>query len=266
MIEKRPRVFAYGGGVQSNAALVLSASGILPYTHFLFANVGHDSESPKTLEYINTVARPYAEKHGLFIIELNQEAGITLKRKTVLREALESSYATFIPASVDGAPSKQFCTQKYKIKVIESFMHKWLKATKKNPKPIGIGISLDEWQRAKRSDKYESVQVPEYPFLELRYLRDDCLRVIEEAGLPIPPKSSCWFCPYRPKTDWVDLYKENRDLFNKAVELENTLQRKFPNNVVTLNSSKKTLLEIVESLSVYDEHEDANCESGYCMV
>lgn len=43
------RAFSYGGGVQSTAALVLAAQGIIDYPLFLFSNVGDDSEHPGTL-------------------------------------------------------------------------------------------------------------------------------------------------------------------------------------------------------------------------
>lgn len=264
-MDRKPRLFSYGGGVQSNAVLVLSASGVLPYTHFIFANVGHDSENPKTIEYIEQVAKPYAEKHGLFIIEVNSDADVKLKRTSVLQETLENTYAPFIPMAVNGVPAKRFCTQKYKIKVIEAFMHRWLKATKSNPKPIGIGISLEEWHRAKTSDKYESMQIPEYPLLELRYLREDCVRVIQEAGLPVPPKSSCWFCPYKKKSEWVELAKDSPELFAKAVEIENTVQSRYGDAKVTFHSGGYKLTELIQT-SEEVLNDDINCEGGYCMV
>ena len=36
------KVFSYGGGVQSTAALVLAAQGKIDYQTFLFCNVGAD--------------------------------------------------------------------------------------------------------------------------------------------------------------------------------------------------------------------------------
>ena len=59
------KVFSYGGGVQSTAALVLAAQGRIDYQTFLFCNVGADSENPETLEYVEQVARPFAARHGL---------------------------------------------------------------------------------------------------------------------------------------------------------------------------------------------------------
>jgi hypothetical protein len=55
-----PRVVSYGGGVQSNALLVLAAQGRIDYRRFLFANVGDDSEHPATLRYVRDVALPSA--------------------------------------------------------------------------------------------------------------------------------------------------------------------------------------------------------------
>src|SRR5947209_1941983 len=46
------KVFSFGGGVQSTAALVLAARGEIDYQTFLFANVGGDSENPETLRYV----------------------------------------------------------------------------------------------------------------------------------------------------------------------------------------------------------------------
>lgn len=44
--DRRLRVFSYGGGVQSTAALVLAAQGRIDFPAFVFANVGEDSEHP----------------------------------------------------------------------------------------------------------------------------------------------------------------------------------------------------------------------------
>src|SRR5438477_12099715 len=59
------RVFSYGGGVQSTAALVLAAQRKIDYPTFLFCNVGDDSEHPASLDYVHEYAIPYAQKHGI---------------------------------------------------------------------------------------------------------------------------------------------------------------------------------------------------------
>src|SRR3990167_11022693 len=67
------RVFSFGGGVQSTAALVLAVQRKIDYRVFLFANVGEDSENPHTLDYISEYAGPYAQRHGIELIELRKE-------------------------------------------------------------------------------------------------------------------------------------------------------------------------------------------------
>ena len=48
------KVFSFGGGVQSVAVLALAARGAVEYDAFVFANVAIDSESPHTIEYLET--------------------------------------------------------------------------------------------------------------------------------------------------------------------------------------------------------------------
>ena len=66
------RVFSFGGGVQSTAALVLAAQGRVDFREFVFANVGEDSEYPGTLTYLEEHARPFAAAHGLALTEVRK--------------------------------------------------------------------------------------------------------------------------------------------------------------------------------------------------
>jgi hypothetical protein len=66
------KTFSFGGGVQSMAALVLAARGVIDYNLFLFANTGDDSENPEKLSYVREVAAPFAARHGLYLIELRR--------------------------------------------------------------------------------------------------------------------------------------------------------------------------------------------------
>ena len=39
------------------------------------------------------------------------------------------------------------------------------------------------------------------------------------AGEPVPPKSSCWFCPFHLSEQWVELRAKHPALFEHALEL-----------------------------------------------
>lgn len=209
--------FSFGGGVQSMAVLVLAAQGKVPYKTFLFANVGDDSEYPATVRYLEQFAIPYAEAHGLTLIKL-----VKTRKDGSSETLLEKLHRT--PRSIDipvrmqnGAPGNRSCTADFKIKVVA----KWMKqngATKEFPGGVGIGISTDEVQRMKPS------QIPyienQFPLIDLEIDREGCKTIIREAGLPVPPKSSCWFCPYHSLSAWRHMLNTDYDLFMRAVALE----------------------------------------------
>src|SRR5439155_22758198 len=117
----------------------------------------------------------------------------------------------------------QISTASYKIEMVG----RWLRehgATPENPATVGIGISLDEIHRVnnRRAMPYER---PVYPLLDhtppLR--RSDCHRIITAAGLPVPPKSACWFCPLKRPDTFATMRRDRPDLFAKACQLETLL-------------------------------------------
>lgn len=219
------KVISYGGGVQSTAMIVLAIQGKIPDVDAaLFSNVGDDSEHPATLDFVRNVATPYAAKHGLVIHELTP-----LRHKvetTLMREITkEDSKRDLIPVFGEaGNPMKRSCTADFKVATI----HRWLKAhgaRKYTPAYVQLGISTDEIQRAGRGKEllYERRQ---YPLLDLGLSRTDCIEIIKEAGLPVPPKSACFFCPFHGDKAWAELRRERPDLFEKAQDLEDFMQKR----------------------------------------
>lgn len=262
------KIFSYGGGVQSTAVLCLTAQSKLQYDHFIFANVGNDSENPATLEYIEQYAKPFAQAHGLSFIEVQKvnRAGDT---QTLKQRIMTTPRSVPIPAWLpSGAFGNRICTSDFKIKVIA----RWLKqngATKDNPATVGIGISTDEWMRA-RSDSGIAWEVLEYPLLDLRLSRNDCRKIIEQAGLPIPPKSSCYFCPFHTKREWERLKREEPELFEKAVEIDRHIRVKrdeLGKDGMYLHSSRHPLDKAVGLQYEFDFNEnDIPCDTGYCFL
>lgn len=217
------RTFSYGGGVQSTAALVLAVQGKIDYRTFLFANVGDDSENPATMTYLYEHAGPYAERHGIALHVLDRRTRDGKIETLYGRLTKEGSKSLPIPVRMSntGAPGRRSCTADFKIKVVA----KWQRehgASASNPATCGIGISLDELGRA-RSDSGFPYQILDYPLLALRLTRQDCLQVIKAAGLPKPPKSSCYFCPMHTVGAWQEQRDNEPELFGSSVALERLL-------------------------------------------
>lgn len=257
------RVFSFGGGVQSTAALVLAAQGELAVDAFLFANVGDDSENPDTLRYVREVAAPYAAAHGLTLVEL-QRRRRTGEVETILGRMTERTHSIVIPARVYGRPLNRQCTQDFKIKIVASWCYRH-GARKAKPATTLLGISLDEFQRM-RNDSGISYTRLSYPLVDRRMTRQDCINTIAGAGLPVPPKSSCWFCPFHSIAAWRELRDTRPDLFQQACDLEAAFQgRGKMRKPIRLTRSPLMLAQAVqgEQPSLF---EDDACESGYCMV
>lgn len=267
------RSFSFGGGRQSTAALVLAAQGVpeLAGRVFLFANVGEDSERAETLRYVEEYAKPFAADHGIEFHELRK---ISTRGKykgqvqTVYGRLTGSTGSIGIPVRMsNGAPGNRNCTVDFKIKVCAA----WLKAqgaTVADPAMIGIGFTWDELHRI---GQYPAIPGTErdYPMIDLRMTIHDCIKVIENAGLPIPPKSACWFCPYQSRKDWLKMRMVDPELFDKAVALERRINEKrgaIGRDVVYLHPALVPLEQAVgEQYGLFDDTADS-CETGYCFM
>jgi hypothetical protein len=262
------KVFSYGGGIQSTAALVLAAQGRIDYTTFLFCNVGGDSENPETLAYVQQHAMPYAQAHGLELIEL--QATRFGEQETLYQRLTRSERASVgIPVrmSGNGAPGMRACTKDFKIMVIA----RWLRqhgATKDHPASVALGISLDEFQRM-RTDSGIAYEKLAYPLIDQRIDRQQCINIIRDAGLPVPPKSSCWFCPFHSLRTWQEMRQNQPVLFEQACQLEASINArrialgKYP---VWFSRMLKPLAQVTTDLTQESLFEDDVCESGYCMM
>lgn len=266
-------VVSYGGGVQSTALLVLAAQGKIDFKTFLFCNVGDDSENPETLTYVRQIATPFALQHGLEIVELQKVLRSGSVETIYGRITKEGSRSIEIPVRMsNGAPGNRSCTADFKVKVVD----KWLREHngKVEGAQVGLGISLDEFQRVKPNMDPSTMKWKEnvFPLIDLRMDRQQCMNVIKSAGLPVPPKSSCYFCPFHRMNVWQEMRQNQPDLFWKSVKLEeliNERRKKLGKDEVWLTRKLIPLAMATTEMtqhSLFTEDEDDVCESGYCFM
>lgn len=280
------RAVAFGGGVQSTSLLVLAAQRRVDFDVFLFANVGDDSEDPRTLDYLNRYAKPYAAAHGIELVELHRDRRDGTRETLYGRLIREGSRSLPIPVRMsNGAPGTRSCTADFKIKIVG----RWLiahGATAENPATVGIGISLDEIERlnTRRAMPYER---PVYPLLDFEppLRRVDCQRIIAAAGLPVPGKSACWFCPLKRPSTFAEMRRDRPELFTRACALEALLNHRriaLGKDPVWLTRFNRPLADAVGraqdtlpglGLGVDlpvdgDSHgdDDAGCDNGMCFT
>jgi hypothetical protein len=265
-------VFAHGGGVQSTAALVLSAQGEIDFPVHLFANVGDDSESAGTLSYVHDVSMPFAAMHGIDLVELKKTKRDGSVETLLGRLTKEGSRSLPIPVRMPdtGAPGTRSCTTEFKLRVL----WKWQKAhgaSADSPATVGIGISTDEIERA-HNGKDMAWERRTYPLIDLGISRNQCHTIIAQAGLPTPPKSACWFCPFHRPQRWREMRRDDPATFEKAAQLEDLLNRRrvlLGRDAVYLTRFGKPIRDAIQpaQATLFDAGpEIETCDEGVCFV
>jgi hypothetical protein len=206
---------AFGGGINSTAMLV----GMLQRGFWqraiwpkwvVFADTG--GEKPETYRHVDLVEQWLKDTGDL---ELHRV------KKDSMYESLEDECLrnNTLPALAFGWRS---CSDKWKQAPQQKFMNHDEQAKEiwasggKIIKAIGFGV--DELHRAKpyEDEKYRNW----YPLIDWKWNRNDCIEAIKRAGLPVPPKSSCFYCPAMRKSEIVQLSKDNPALYARALAME----------------------------------------------
>jgi hypothetical protein len=262
------RTVSYGGGVQSTALLVLAAQRRIDYPLFVFANVGDDSENPATLGYLRQIAMPYAEAHGIELVEVRRILRDGTER-TLLQEIEGQDRSIPIPARMGaGGYGRKKCTERFKIAVVRRELRR-RGATSDNPATVAIGISTDEIDRAGAGpgpDPRDPTRLRAYPLLDLGISRQECRRIISGAELPVPPKSACVFCPLHDREAWRRI-RRKPDQWATAVHVDGVIRERsvrIGRGAMGLVSPNVPLADAVDDqLSIF---EGDGCDSGWCMT
>lgn len=201
-------IVAFGGGTDSTAMLIGMVEKGIPCDLILFADTG--GEKPHTYEHIY-VMTDWLKKHGYPHITWVKAPNVTLERDCLNRKALPSIAYGF-----------KTCSQRFKLQPQDKFLNNWQPAIDvwANGSKVTkfIGYEAGEERRAKdfSDDKYDF----RYPLIEWGWSRKECLEAIKRAGLPLPGKSACFFCPSSRKSEILELKARYPELAKRAVEME----------------------------------------------
>jgi hypothetical protein len=203
-------VAAYGGGTNSTAMLIECAKRGLKVDLILFADTG--GEKPHTYKYVETFS-DWLVDNGMPRIISVKKAG---NGETLEEDCLRNN---MLPSIAYGFKS---CSQKYKIQPQDMYCNNYdvTRAAWKRGEKVTklIGYDADEQRRAKvlALDKYQL----RYPLIEWWMGRDDCIETIESAGLCLPGKSACWFCPSSRPAEVRALKAQYPELAERALAME----------------------------------------------
>jgi hypothetical protein len=199
-----PLVVAYGAGTNSTAIITgFKERGIRP-DYIVFADTG--GEKPQTYQYIEMFSI-WLKKNDLpEIIIVKGDTPKQTKDRTLENECLR---LWALPSKACGYGT---CSAKWKI----APQNKWAKKQRFVDPVKAIGFDFGEPDRADKAQE-EKGWDKKFPLIEWFWNRGDCEKSILRAGLPLPGKSSCFFCPSSKKHEILSLSEE---LIERALEIE----------------------------------------------
>jgi len=201
-------VLSFGGGVNSAALMVVLIQEGLPFDEAVFADTG--GEVPETYQYLET-ARRYLGQHEIPL--------------TVVSKRGRTLYETSWDRRVFPSAIWRWSTRDFKITPI----HRHYRSLRAHINQY-MAIAWDEVHRMK--DSRVDYVTNMYPLIDRQMTRTDCVAIIHEAGLPLPQRSSCFFCPFNSVDRWRWLYETHPDLYDKAIALEER-SKHFPSQRLT---------------------------------
>lgn len=201
-----------GGGVQSVAIGVLIREGVLPVPDLSgIADTGRERQA--TWDYLDEHLNPYMAAVGVKVERIPHSLATV--------DLFAHNGDLLIPAYTAEGKLPTFCSVEWKRRV---FL-RWLRSLKVEKCRYWIGFSLDEMNRCGKSD-LEWAQ-PDYPLIDKRLTRQGCLRIIEAAGLPKPPKSRCYACPHQNQEEWREVQANPKE-WALAVALDEQIRENDP--------------------------------------
>ena len=294
-------VISLGWGVQSWTLAAMSALGALPRVDaVVHSDTGH--ERAATYAFADQWT-PWLADHGIKVVTVKakqtdvvmvaQTSGnrytiipaLTLTQEREFNTHWDSSQdddnewvdIPIVGKTRDKGQLRRQCTSRWKIEPMRAWLRAELKqrGVKAEPSVVAqwMGISLDEWQRARTSETPYIQHV--YPLLDQKMTRKDCVTWLQAHDLPVPPKSACVFCPYHNQRAWEDLKREDGPDWGEALRVDNLLRDIRPNHTLYLHTRRVPLDAAVplpedqpyQQPGLFPvESEDATCDSGYCFL
>lgn len=210
-------LLSFGGGVNSVALTILLVNegwrGPV-----VFSDTG--CEWPETYCYMDYFEDEWLADRGLTITRLGGEW-----RDPNMAAPLDAYCEAHgcIPLA-----AVRWCTSQYKVRPLQ----KWMAAN--GIEAQHLGISADESHRKPDASR---------PLVDRWIDRKGCIAIIEGEGLDVPPKSSCYLCPFQRDAQWRELWHRHPDLYERAARMEESTRRTQTGRTrATLDPSGKVTL------------------------
>lgn len=200
--------------MNSTAMLVGLVERVEPVDLILFSDTG--GEKPGTYEHVAAVSAWHVSLGRVPIVTVRVDGIDKTLEASCLRKGT-------LPSIAFGYKT---CSQRWKADPQREYCNQWAPArecwARGEMVEKLIGYDAGESHRAgqKQSDRDVGKYRCRYPLIEWGWGREDCIEAIERAGLAVPPKSACFFCPSSKKAEILALRRDHPDLFDRAIAME----------------------------------------------
>jgi hypothetical protein len=191
-------ILSFGGGVNSVGLMLWLLEHQHPLDEVIFADTG--VELPETYGYLPIIEEHLAGRGIKFTVVEGRVRGRDLYETCWERRVIPSAIWRWSTRDFKVRPIFRY----YRTLNIHIIQY--------------LAIGFDEFDRMKTSKVPFVTNV--YPLVQHRLTRADCTEIIQKANLPMPVKSSCFFCPFSSIERWAWLHQNHPDLYERAVALE----------------------------------------------
>lgn len=222
---KSPLIVNLGMGVDSVAMLIGLHARMERPDLVIFADTG--SEKPETYGYIATID--------------SWLVAVGFPNVTIVRRPSTAGYGSLEENCIanETLPSLAFGYKSCSLKWKADAMDRWLLGVMRGPNPvkgwapalaaraaglkpvkcIGYDAGPKDSKRAINRTEDENF-VYRYPLREWGWDREECVRQITRAGLPVPMKSACFFCPASKPWELMVLAARHPELLLRSLAME----------------------------------------------
>lgn len=203
-------VVSYGGGVNSKAMVVEMVNRDIRPEMILFADTG--GEFPETYTDIAKTSMWLMKKGypAITVIKSTRQHG-TLENECLKKETLPSLAFGF-----------KTCSQAWKIHTQKMYVRNSpaFRQAADEGQRITFAIGYDAGEERGSGIAGDKDFDNFFPLKEWKLDREACRQSIINAGLCVPKKSACFFCPAAKPHEIVRMAKTHPDLLDRALKME----------------------------------------------
>lgn len=281
------RILNLGAGVQSTTVYLLALEGrIPPFDYAIFADTQEEPQAVyHHLEWLQGLGGTpilirTAGKLGDDLIRGKDGSG-SGHHSIPAYTAPNHEERRLLTGCEKGIVPRE-CTKFYKINVVEqTIRQEILGILPRHHVPADVqviqafGISRDERIRANRIRERFTKHTwskPEFPLLELGWIRAECQTYLRDRVPHVTPRSACVFCPYKSDREWKKLRDHDPEGWQRAVEVDHALRSEGSSASQGLHQTLYVHNQCIplDLVQLRDDDRDGffkfHCDEGMCGV